>query len=37
MKFSMDKVGRDIEQKKLLVMSRDDIIHTHIETERKRK
>lgn len=35
MKFSTDKVGRDIEQKKLLVMFRDDIIH--IETERKRK
>lgn len=37
MKFSTDKVGRDIEQKKLLVMFRDDIIHTHTETERKRK
>ena len=37
MKFSMDKVGRDMEQKKLLVMFRDEIIHTHVETERKRK
>ena len=32
MKFSMNKVGRDImEQKKLLVKFRDDFIHTHTD------
>ena len=32
MKFSMNKVGRDImEQKELLVKFRDNIIHTHTD------